>query len=132
LEGVYRAIAINSNFERGEWDFSFYSNSSAHWVGPSGKYSELALSGSTQVVEHGAFAVEATVTRSDDPGMQGKTLYALFRPDVQGNDGIVNNLFLGVSMDPVGTFDAAMAQNEWVAISCRGNVEGCDFSSVQV
>merc|ERR1711865_473691 len=132
LEGTFRAIAISSGFEKGEWDFTFYGNATVHWVAPSGKYSEAALSGSTQVVEHGAFAVEATVTRSDEPGMQGKKLYALFRPDVQGNDGIVNNLFLGISMDPVATFDAAMAQNEWVAISCRGNAAGCDFSSIQV
>ena len=132
IEGTFRAIAISSGFEKGEWDFSFYSNATVHWVDPSGKYTEATLSGSSQTVEHGAFAVEVTVTRSDDPSISKKKHYALFKPDQQGNDGLVKDLFLGMSLAPVDSFDAAMAKIEWVAIGCRTGAAGCDFSSVQV
>jgi hypothetical protein len=131
LEGIYRAVAINSGFERGEWDFSFYSNASVHWSSPAGHVTVASLAGSSQAVEHGAFAVEATVLRSDDPGMKNKKLYALFRPDGQGNDGLVKDLFLGMASAPVGSFDAAMAKTEFVMVGCQNGV-GCDFSKVQV
>jgi len=129
LEGVYRGVAINSGFARGEWDFSFYSNSTLHMRSPAGKVTIVKLSGSKEAVEKGAMALEGTVVSSEDPKMSGK-VYALFKKGQQGtrsNDSIVEDLFFGLSMTPVASFEAAMSEMEWSMVKCKG--AHCDFSS---
>jgi hypothetical protein len=116
---------------RGEYDLTFYDNDTMHWRAPDGKVSVASLKGSAQPVESDAISVEGTVLKSDDATIVGKKIYSLFKRDGQGNDSIVKNIFMGFSFDaPVGSFDAAMAQLEWVHLGCK-NAE-CNFDAVVV
>eukprot|EP00658_Telonema_sp_P-2_P012876 TRINITY_DN148_c0_g1_i3.p2 TRINITY_DN148_c0_g1~~TRINITY_DN148_c0_g1_i3.p2 ORF type:complete len:304 (-),score=93.87 TRINITY_DN148_c0_g1_i3:294-1205(-) len=128
--GTYRAVAINSKFVRGEYDFTFYDNNTLHWRAPDGKVSVASLKGSVEPVEDGAISVEGTVIKSDDATIVGKKVYSLFKRDDQGNDSIVKNIFMGFSFAPVASFDAAMSALEWVHLGCK-NAE-CNFDSAIV
>eukprot|EP00656_Telonema_subtile_P045034 TRINITY_DN512_c0_g2_i2.p1 TRINITY_DN512_c0_g2~~TRINITY_DN512_c0_g2_i2.p1 ORF type:complete len:454 (+),score=141.60 TRINITY_DN512_c0_g2_i2:499-1860(+) len=132
--GTYRAVAINTGFVRGEYDFTFYDDNSLHWRAPDGKVSVASVKGSQQPVEADAISIEGTVTKSDDATIVGKKIYALFKKDEQGNDGIVRNIFLGLSFSPVASFDSAMAQLEWVALGCKADAPAgeCNFDAVAV
>merc|ERR1712153_151624 len=89
----------------------------------------VKLSGSKEAAEKGAMALEGTVVSSEDPKMSGK-VYALFKKGQQGtrsNNGLVEDLFFGLSMTPVASFEAAMSQMEFSMVKCKS--AKCDFSS---
>jgi len=128
--GTYRGVAIHSGFQRGEYDFTFYDDSTMHWRAPDGKVSVGKLVGGSESVEAGAVAIDGTITKSDDPTTVGKKFYAIWKRDTEGNDGVGKFIFHGFSFSPVATFGDAMSKTEWIMIGCK-DVE-CDFSKVAV
>jgi len=129
--GTYRAIAINADFTRGEYDFTFYDDNTMHWRDPDGKVVVAALSAGSESVEPDATAIDGTITKADDSKLVGKKIYAIFKRDEQGNDGIGKYIFNGFDYSPVSTFDDAMGKTEWVMLGCKPN-DRCNFSKVAV
>jgi len=129
--GTWRAVAINAGFTRGEYDFTFYDDNTLHWRDAAGKVTVVALKGSEEPVEVGAVSVEGTVTKSNDPSIKGKKVYALFKHDDQGDDKIAKNLFFGLGFAPVKSFGVAQANLDFVQVGCKDSTE-CNFDSVVV
>jgi hypothetical protein len=129
--GTYRAVAINSKFTRGEYDFTFYDDNTVHWRDPDGVVTVAALTSGSEVVEKDAVPVDGTITKSGDPTVVGKRFYAILKRDAQGNDNIGKFIFQGFDFAPVATFDAAMTKTEFVMVGCKPKEE-CDFSKVEV
>jgi hypothetical protein len=131
--GTYRAVAINKGFMRGEYDFTFYDDNTLHWRTPDGKTAVAALTSGSEVVEKDAVAVDGTITKSSDPSIMGKKIYAIFKQDSNGNDNIGKFLFHGFDFAPdVPSFDAAMTKTEWIMLGCKDGAATCDFSSRKV
>ena len=128
--GTYRGVAISAGFDRGEYDFTFYDDSTMHWRAPDGKVSVAKLVGGSEVVESGAIAVDGTITKSDDPSTVGKKFFAIWKKDTQGNDGVGKFIFHGFDFSPVPSFAAAMSKTEWIMIGCKDSE--CDFSPAAV
>jgi len=129
--GTWRSVAVSAGFKRGEYDFTFYDDNTLHIRDVDGKVTVAAMKGSSQPVEGDATSVEGTVTKSEDPTIMGKKIYALFKHDDQGNDSIAKNLFFGMGFTPVKSFDAAMASLNFVFLGCKDPAQ-CNFDSVVV
>jgi len=134
--GTYRGVQISSGFTRGEYDFTFYDDSSVHSRAPDGSVFVTQFSGiNLTKAEDGALQVVGNVTRSDDTSVLpvGATLNAIFLLDTAGDDGIASMLFWGQSTDgALDTLDAAMLKSEFMLIGCKKGIDGCDFSSSEV
>jgi len=130
--GTYRAVAINSNFMRGEYDFTFYDDNTMHWRSPDGKVAVAKLTAGDEAVEKDAVAVDGEVTAADDKTIIGKKVYLIMKRDDQGNDDIGKFIFNGFDFAPVLNFDDAMAKTEWVMLGCKKEDKLCDFTSVEV
>merc|ERR1711907_580764 len=128
--GTYRGVSINAKFMRGEYDFTFYDDNTMHWRTPEGKTAVAKLSAGTESVESDAVAIDGTVTKADDGSIVGKKIFAIFKRDEQGNDGIAKMLFNGFDFAPVSTYEQAMDKTEWVMLGCKKGE--CDFGKVMV
>lgn len=130
--GTWRGVEVNNNFVRGEWDFTFYTDSSLHWRRPDGATFMAALDG-LNISEGVDNTIQITgKIESETPA---KEIYAIFRVDNQGNDKLVDMLFWGQSNSSMPTdFESAMTQGNTVHIlnACRGSASNCDFSSSKV
>jgi hypothetical protein len=130
--GTYRAVAINSGFLRGEFDFTFYDDNTVHWRDTSGRVTVAALHSGAEAVESGAVAVDGTVTKSGDSILPvGKKFYSIMKRDENGDDGIGKFIFHGFDTAPVASFADAMGKTEWIMVGCKTK-ENCDFSKVEV
>jgi len=130
IVGTYRAVSISAKFMRGEYDFTFYSDSTMHWKAPDGKTSVAKLVGSGEPY-HNTRSVVATITKSEEDNMVGTKLYLLLKTDEAGNDGIAKFMFHGMDTSPITDFGAAMSKREWIMVGCKEGTP-CDFSRMSV
>ena len=134
--GTYRGVEISTSFLRGEWDFTFYDDSTVHFRDSDGKvfvgqFSGLNLTKS----EDGSFQIVGNVTSSEDTSVLplGATLNAIFLLDTAGDDGVASMLWWGQDTDgALDSLDAAMLKTEFMLVGCKKGVDGCDFSSSEV
>jgi hypothetical protein len=128
LIGTWRGIEVSSNFARGEWDFSAYSDGSIAWKNANGDvFTGHMRSGDQTAVKEGqAIIIDVNATVSDK---------GIFKLDSNGNDGIAAMAFLAFSPSKqVVSFDDGMvAASEFVLLGCNDKSGApCDFSKSEV
>lgn len=130
--GTWRGIEANVGFVRGEYDFTFYSDSTLHWRRPDGATFAATLDGFNLTKGVGnVLQITGSITSISPP----QFIYAVFTIDNQGNDRIIDMLFWGQSNNTaLPTFDAAMTNGNtfFVLNACRGSAAYCNFASSQV
>ena len=127
--GTWRGIEISKAFTVGEYDFTFYSDSTLHIRMPDGTVGVSNVTGVNTTETDVGMSIAGTVVSG--PGA-GSKFNGLFKIDTNGNDGIANMLFWGQAAGPVATFDDAMAGKEFVMLGCKKEDEECDFSAATV
>lgn len=130
--GTWRGVEVNVGFVRGEWDFTFYNDSSLHWRRPDGATFMASLDGlnMTQGLDN-----TIQITGKIESVSPAQEIYAVFRIDNQGNDMLVDMLFWGQSNSSMpADFESTMVGGNTMHImnACRGSASNCDFSSSQV
>lgn len=130
--GTWRGVEVNVGFVKGEWDFTFYNDSSLHWRRPDGATFMAALDGlnMTEGVDN-----TISITGKIESVSPAQEIYAIFRIDNQGNDKLIDMLFWGQSNSSTPSdFNSAMVNGNTMHIlnACRGSAANCDFSKSAV
>ena len=113
LIGTWRGIDVSNNFNRGEFDFSAYSDGTILWRDTSGIiHKGIMHAGDQSAVTQGQ-AIKITVNST-------VTLKGLYELDSNGDDSIVNNAFLAFSeAKQVTSFDDGMTNAmEFILLTC--------------
>ena len=128
LIGTWRGIDVSNNFNRGEFDFSAYSDGTILWRDTAGIiHKGIMHAGDQSAVSQGQaikIAVNSTVT-----------LKGLYELDSNGDDSIVNNAFLAFSeTKQVTSFDDGMTNAmEFILLTCdEKSGAPCDFSKSSI
>ena len=129
--GTWRGVEVNVGFVRGEWDFTFYNDSTLHWRRPDGATFMAKLDGLNMSAGlDNTIQISGVVDTSP-----AQDIFAVFRIDNQGNDKIVDMLFWGQSNSSFpADFPSAMTNGNTMHIlnACRGSASNCDFSKSAV
>jgi len=131
LSGVWRALAINSGYVGGEWDFALGATSIA-WTSPDGTYTQGTYVVGDPIAESSYAAAELAVSLPDGGVHVG--VVSNDRNTQTALGPVTQFLYLALppSAVSVSSFDAGMTDAaEFVLVACLGNgIEvGCDFSS---
>jgi hypothetical protein len=127
--GTWRGIEISKSFTDGEYDFTFYDDSTLHVRMPDGTIGISNVTGVNMTETDVGVTISGSVVSGPD---EGASFNGLFKIDTAGNDDIANMLFWGQAAGPVTTFDQAMAGKEFVMVGCKKTYDLCDFSSAAV
>ena len=129
--GTWRGVEVNQGFVAGEWDFTFYNDSTVHWRQPNGATFMAQLDG----LNMSAGAENTIQVTGVIPGSPAQRIYAVFEIENEGNDMIVDMLFWGQSNTSMpADFPSAMVAGDTMFIlnACRGSASNCDFSQSAV
>lgn len=129
--GTWRGVMISKKFTQGEYDVTFYDDSTVHIRDPMDKLTVMSLSGSPDS-QSGLVTVTTLVIKCDDPTKIGQKGHGLFKVNTNGNDGIAKFLWLGQGSEVISSFDQGMEFNELVLIGCKTSDKACDFGSAKV
>jgi len=134
--GTWRGVQVSHGFTTGEFDFTFYDDSTVHWRTPDKQVFVAKFEGlNLTKAQDGTIAISGAVTASDDTAALpvGTAVYVAFKIDGSGNDDIAQLLFWGLSTKgPVASLDDAMLESEFVMVGCGESTTTCDFSSASV
>jgi len=134
--GTWRGVQVSMGYEEGEFDITFYDDATVHWRTPNGEVIVAKFEGLNLTKgEDGTMPISGIITASADSKALpvGTAVYAAYKVDAAGNDGIAQLLFWAFSSKgPIASLDEGMLEAEFVLVGCDVSMTDCDFSSAVV
>jgi len=137
--GEYRAISINQQFKRGEFDFTFKDDGTVTFKFGTFQYAATVSNAPAPPAEGMSIRFTLTSVPSASgapfPASVGQTMDGLYTTS-PGQQGVTKYFYLGLglpSSDMATSFDDGMVKLEFVLTACKQDGQNnCDFSSVKL